>query len=179
MRTKWIWVILIAVVAMQIGGGCNKENMYWKPGTKEAITVTAHEALPEAEKADYVKVEAKFIKPEIVAKGDAALAATTATVEIVRPFLPEPIGTGLVAVLGGLAFIWERIKRKRIRDRLAGVELGGEITRDSVDALIRPSLALWKAFKKRQEDKADHTIAIMPDAIDPNYSKPDATDEAA
>ena len=93
------------------------------------------------------------------------MAVGTTSLQLVRPFIPEPFVTGAVALLGIISAVWLKIKEARVTDILSKVKLGAVITAGTVDALVKADPAMWAMFKKQQEKSSAGTGAIMPDKL--------------
>ena len=146
-------------------GGCESEQAYWNLETDQIVTVQEYEALPPAEQLEFTEVTVRQINPEISEKITAGINATEGGVETVRPFIPEPYAALLALLAGGVATGWQTFKKRKIKDRLDGVELGAEITKATVNKIVRPMDAVWKDFKSEQELASANTNAIMPDKL--------------
>jgi len=155
-----VLLMLVAVMA-----GCAGEQGYYDPGADTLIMPEQYEALPPAQQADYLEVEVERIDPAVADKVDTGMAMGETAITLVRPYLPEPWGTGVVALLGVLATVWSALKASRVTGVLSRVKRGAVITAGTVDALVRANPELWEMFKSRQKDKSEGTGAIMPDKI--------------
>ena len=107
----------------------------------------------------------KTSKPAVVAQVEGGLEAASSTLQVVKPLIPEPFATGSIAIIGGLAALWQLISKRKTITVLDRVKLGAQITADSVDTIIKPSIEVWEKFKARQKSESSNTNAIMPDQL--------------
>lgn len=158
-------LLLIVMVAVCMLGGCESEQAYWNAETSQIVTVQEYEVLPPSDQLGFAEVTIRQINPETSKKITSGINAAKGGVEIVRPFIPEPYATLLALFAGAAATGWQTFKKRKIKDRLDGVELGAEITKATVNKVIRPLDVTWKSFKVEQELASANTNAIMPDKL--------------
>lgn len=159
---KSLLLLFVAAMMVCVLSGCESKEAFWNPVTGDVVTPEEHQLLPEAEQQKYDPVTVRQIKPDVAGKVDAGILATQGGVEIIRPFIPEPFATLAALILGGVGVGWQTFKKRQVKDRLDDVELGSEITKLSINKVIRPSVEVWKEFKKEQYAQAANTKAVLP-----------------
>lgn len=154
--------------------GCSEYDVYHNTETGETVTVEEYNAMPPAEQEHYDPAVIQGLDEDTEQTIGTGVGAVNSVVQVVRPFLPEPIGTlvGALFGVGGIASsIWQTVRKKRVKLKLSktqsvlqDVRTGAEITRTSIDEIVRNS-ELWNAFKESQKKGASNTTAIMPDRL--------------
>ncbi len=165
-NAKLVSIMLLVVLfigSMSLVTGCKELPGHYDRISGVLLSQGEFDALEPAEQALYEPVKYKAIDPDIKRKGDAGFALAKRGFEISSPFIPEPYRTGAALLLGFLTTTWGFLTNRKTKDTLDRVKLGAQITADSIDAFVRPSVDLFNNFKDRQTKKSKDTNAIMPD----------------
>jgi len=158
-------MLLILILVCFSLSGCVTKDGYQNEKTDQILSAEAFALLTPEQQADFITVKYKELNPAISKNIDTGLGAASGTVQVVKPFIPEPYATGIVSLLAIIGTTWGLIKNKKTTGILNNVKLGAQITAASVDSVIKPSVELYKVFAARQEKESKNTAAIMPDEL--------------
>lgn len=158
-------LILLAVLLCLALGSCTTQDGYQNEKTGQILSTEEFGQLTSEQKIDFFAVKYKELNPVISGKIDTGLTTTGGVVQVIRPLIPEPYATGVVSVLAIAGTLWGIVKNKKTTGILNQVKLGAQITADSVDKVIKPSIELYEKFKERQKGQSENTDAIMPDKV--------------
>lgn len=161
---KVMALMLLAVVLAGITG-CYTSEGFMDSKTGDIYSPEEAASLPDTTQANLVPVTYSGIKPDVEAKVNSFLQATTATTEIVKPFIPLPYGDLAAIVLTGLTSLWLTIKKRQLVGTLNKVTQGATITAQTVNEVIKPVTEVWTKFKAAQKDASKGTDAVMPDKL--------------
>ena len=160
-------LLALLMLAMVVSGisGCYTADGFMNSKTGDIYTQEEAASLPDDIQANLVPVTYRGIKPEVETQVNSFLQATTATTELVKPFIPLPYGDLAAVVLTGLTSLWLAIKKRQVVGTLAKVTQGATITAQTVNEVVKPSIEVWTKFKAAQKDASKGTAAIMPDKL--------------
>lgn len=167
MKARMLLIGLVFGVGLFVSG-CQNYDVYFNPDSGDIASIAEYNQMEPEQQKNYFPGKASGISEKAITQADDVIESAKGVYQITSSWLPEPYKSLLFSLLYGGSVVWGGLKYRKIKDALTGIVLGAEITKQTINEIVRPAIS---DFDDKLKEKASNSNAILPDDVDKELSE--------